>query len=379
MTTDNKGPLIETLGWVLGSLAIIVVAMRLWIRLMVVKRAGWDDFFIVFSLLSAIVCTSLDTVGVHYGLGRHYASIEDPEQQIMAYKYTVLPSIFCMVSTTTGKISIVFFLLAIMGQGGTKMKKWFLYILSLILIITNVVCIIVIIGFCVPAEKIWRPSVPGVCMTVQDQLIGAYIQASYNAISDLVLALFPITIFWPLNMDLKTKLSLTAVTGVGVFAAAATTVKAVLLQNLPNQSDITWAWAEITVWYTAEMYVIIICATIPALKPVYSVVRNKTTTHSNSYDIGGAYSRSRSRGKSMPLSSVEYGAKGSTTAPTTHAGRSTDDGSDTVANIETSSQEDILPSGKKNINIKTDVYVDYEREGSTRSGSRMGRQNYNNF
>ncbi|GLA69080.1 hypothetical protein AtubIFM55763_008261 [Aspergillus tubingensis] len=248
---DDKGPQITAVSWSFGSVAIIVVAIRLHTRLILTRKAGWDDFFIVLSLLSAVVCSGLAQTGVHYGLGKHMADISNGEWKIEAFKYTVIAPNFSMVSTTTGKLSVAVFLLRLMGQTASPAKRWFLYIFSVISIAWNVLAIIAIMGYCRPAEKIWRPEVPGSCFSLKFQLIAGISQASFNAFADLTLALFPVIIFWSVQLPWKMKLGVIAVMGAGILrAAAATLVKAILLKSLPVHSDITWSWADITTWYS---------------------------------------------------------------------------------------------------------------------------------
>lgn len=127
--------------------------------------------------LSALVCSALVQVGIHYGLGQHLMEISNEYDRIEAFKYTVIAPNFSIVSTTTGKISVVIFLLRLMGQAATKPKKYFLYGLTVLSIILNTMCIIILIGFCIPAKKIWIPSTPGHCMSLQTQLVIGETQA----------------------------------------------------------------------------------------------------------------------------------------------------------------------------------------------------------
>ncbi|MCJ1365840.1 hypothetical protein MMC16_004965 [Acarospora aff. strigata] len=76
-----------------------------------------------------------------------------------------------------GKLSIVVFLLRVMGQAKTRAKTWFLYGISIVQIILNIEAIIVVMGFCVPAQKIWNPKIEGWCMSPTSQEIGGLIQA----------------------------------------------------------------------------------------------------------------------------------------------------------------------------------------------------------
>ena len=127
--------------------------------------------------LSALVCSALVSEGIKHGLGVHYQSIPDPEDRIEAFKYTIIAPNFSVISTTTGKISVVLFLLRMMGQAGTKAKRYFLYAITLVSVIANVMCIIVLIGFCMPARRIWDSSVPGRCMSLKTQLVIGIFQA----------------------------------------------------------------------------------------------------------------------------------------------------------------------------------------------------------
>ncbi|PWY94237.1 hypothetical protein BO94DRAFT_458467 [Aspergillus sclerotioniger CBS 115572] len=214
--TADKGPQITAVSWTFGGVATIVVIVRLYTRLLLTHKGGWDDVFIVLSLLSAIVCSGLAQVGVHYGLGQHMADIVDAEWRIEAYKYTVIAPNFSMVSTTTGKLSVVVFLLRLMGQTATPAKRWFLYIFSAISVAWNVLAIIAIMGFCRPPQKIWRPEVEGSCFSLEFQLVAGISQASFNAFADLTLAIFPILIFWNIQLPWKMKVGVLAVTSAGV-------------------------------------------------------------------------------------------------------------------------------------------------------------------
>ncbi|KAL3475963.1 hypothetical protein BJX99DRAFT_151052 [Aspergillus californicus] len=269
---EDQFPSITAVSWSLGSVAIIVVILRLYTRVFVTRRPGWDDFFIAFSLASAIVCSALAEVAVHYGLGQHTTDIADLSHRTQAVKYTVIAPNFSVISTTTGKISVTIFLLRLMGASAGTFQRWFLYILTLVSVIMNVLAIIAIIGFCRPAKKIWIPDTPGSCFSLNFQLVLGMSQAAFNAFADLSLAVFPVFIFRRVQLGLFKKIGIIVILGAGVFAAAATMVKCILLKNLPEHADITWSWASITTWYSIEMYVIIICATLPTIPQSYAAV-----------------------------------------------------------------------------------------------------------
>ncbi|KUM61537.1 hypothetical protein ACN42_g5580 [Penicillium freii] len=292
----ERGVNITAVSWCLGGVALAVVGVRLYTRVVALRRAGWDDFFIALSLANAIVCSSLVQVGVSYGLGRHLSDIPSAYQQVQAIKYTVIAPNFSVVSTTTGKMSVTIFLLRLMGQSASAPRRWFLYIMMAVSIAWNVLAIVVIIGFCRPPERIWNPKADGSCFSLNFQLVAGTSQAAFNAFNDLALAIFPAYIFWHVQLAFKMKIAIISVMGAGIFAAAATLVKCILLKNLPAHADITWSWADITMWYTIEMYIIIICASLPTLRQSYSVVLQRSRK-SSAY----AHTESVPRQKPIPL------------------------------------------------------------------------------
>lgn len=72
---------------------------------------------------------------------------------------------------------IVIFVLRLMGKAKTPAKAWFLYILTFINIAVKIMAIVILLGFCRPAKKIWLKNTPGTCMTLQVQQAGGLTQA----------------------------------------------------------------------------------------------------------------------------------------------------------------------------------------------------------
>jgi hypothetical protein len=116
-------------------------------------------------------------VALHYGLGMHTHDIRDPLNLAYALKYKIIAPAFSVVSTTTAKISVVLFLLRLMGQTASRPKKYFLYGLTVISIILNVLALWIIVGLCNPPSKLWFPETPGKCFKIHVQLYIGELQA----------------------------------------------------------------------------------------------------------------------------------------------------------------------------------------------------------
>ncbi|KAI0474414.1 hypothetical protein F4859DRAFT_91758 [Xylaria cf. heliscus] len=162
---------LNIVSWVLTSLVLVVTVARILGRTLFMKQTGWDDFFMVLGSLSAIVCSSLVTVGASYGLGRHKVDITDPHALSEAIKYTILAPSFSIISSTSSKISILIFLVRLVGMSAKKWHLYFLWGLCAVLVAFNITAIVLIIRFCDPPQKQWKPWLPGTCLNPQIQYV----------------------------------------------------------------------------------------------------------------------------------------------------------------------------------------------------------------
>ena len=86
---------------------------------------------------------------------------------------------------------------------------------------------------------------------------------------DFILALLPITIIWGLQLNKKKRLGLITIMGLGVFAGICAIVKTSQLPSLGAQSDFTWITVGLLIWTHNEIFVIIVAACVPTLRPLF--------------------------------------------------------------------------------------------------------------
>ncbi|KAL4811805.1 hypothetical protein BDW67DRAFT_194344 [Aspergillus spinulosporus] len=272
---------ITTASWTLGSLCIVIVAVRLYTRALVTRQLGWDDFFIALSLLSAIICSALAQVAVYYGLGMHTSDINNPGHRTQAAKYTVIAPNFSVVSTTTGKIFVAIFLLRLMGRSASPWQYWYLYILTLVSVIWNVFAIIAIIGFYLCEE---RDSERHAALTLP---------LAFNAFADLALALFPVWIFRKVQLARYKKIGIIIILGAGIFGddgemysftkstgACRYNMSAHLEWILEKRNQVLTRYRVLGSHHDMVfMYVIIVCATLPTLPQAYAAILHKRPSY----------------------------------------------------------------------------------------------------
>ena len=89
-----------------------------------------------------------------------------------------------------------------------------------------------------------------------------------NSLTDLVLTFLPWFMLKNLQMEFHTKLALSVLMGLSVFAMVACIVKTVELRVLGTRNDFTYDSFRFIIWLTIENYVVIIAASIPTLRPL---------------------------------------------------------------------------------------------------------------
>ncbi|CAL8584540.1 hypothetical protein XPA_010130 [Xanthoria parietina] len=256
------------------SLTTLVVILRMATRIRLVRNVGWDDYTIVAACLGHIVALGLVVMELHYGFGRHrYYLTQRQFTEFMKYSYGEWIQTFQTLMFT--KISICILLLRI------PVEKFIVRPLQgaiAFLIVTNVVLTLLWIFQCNPIAGSWDKMRPAKCFTDAQLQRIIISQAIISIISDFVLALFPIVIFWKVQIELRIKAGLCFLMSLGLLTAACCIVRTILNWQNVN-SDPTWASVDNWYWRSWEVSVGIVAASIPALRPGWRFLSSTITTY----------------------------------------------------------------------------------------------------
>ncbi|KAI1778659.1 hypothetical protein F4818DRAFT_306297 [Hypoxylon cercidicola] len=272
MAGENRGPELLAIIWVFTVLAVITVGLKLLTRAHMLHALGWDDFFIFFSAILIIICTSIFTYDVHLGMGRHASDL--PVEKL---GYTVMINFignpFGIMAYSFPNISVAILLERLMAPN--KWRAIGLYTLTILqCVIAGISCVLLFVQ-CTPSEYLWNPIVPAHCFPPGTMSRYSYFVGSFTAFTDIVLAIVPIASFWNLQLPKKTKVSLCLVMGCTLFAAICAIVKTTYLNELEDLDDFTYGTVDLIIWAIVEANVIIIAACMPTLRPLFSRVFKK--------------------------------------------------------------------------------------------------------
>lgn len=131
------------------------------------------------------------------------------------------------------------------------------------------------------------------------------------AASDFVLALYPIFIFWDLQMSRKRKAGLCALMGGGIIAGTCGALKTVQVQQAYASQDVSYNLYPLLVTTLVEGWMILILASIPPLRPLLaqSIRKGKSSLSRNSTTAASGL-QARSLTRSVELVTLSQNAKG---------------------------------------------------------------------
>ncbi|KAK8135202.1 hypothetical protein PG984_007214 [Apiospora sp. TS-2023a] len=217
--------------------------------------------------------------------------------------------VFGIMGVAAGKISVSALLLAIIRQ--TEMRWQRLYIWAITITLASVIavsCSILTFAQCSPPRRLWDQRIDGHCI---DPFIMSGFE--FNTFTDASLAILPITIFWSLQNKTAERIQLSIVFSINILTSICSGIKTQHLAELASRDDLTWATFEIFAWVTAELFLMIVCGTIPTLylllRGMLSIVPRVSSKWSATRSDRHSKSELRSNDK-VVLELVTIGGKG---------------------------------------------------------------------
>lgn len=343
---DNRRNLFAITGTFL-TLSILVVILRIYVRIKIIKTLGPDDYVMVVALLFVIgnmICNILQS---RNGWGRHLNTITPAH-----YKEYLHISFFNLqlfvLGTNSVKVSIALLLMRLATL--SKYRK-FLWGTIVFMVCFTIACLGTLTFNCSPIAGAWDPVVKakGYC----------YSMATFRNIG-----LFNTVV----NVNLRTRTSLVLTLGLGYFACVAGIVKAVEQAKFLTIKDSTF-WEKINIWGFIQFNLGIIAGCVPTLRPlfrkVFEYIKGGSVSNSRGLDLGRipngnlSYAsarpkKNRDRASAIQLSAIGYEGKNPAKVdmeskyPHDTSGNQSSNFDATEAHYPKTSQENMLPNNIDN-------------------------------
>ncbi|KAK8129180.1 hypothetical protein PG999_001560 [Apiospora kogelbergensis] len=243
----DRGQAIIWMTWLLTALASITVALRMNFRARV-KLFGWDDFFMVMSMLCFFGWSITLTLYALRGGTRHIWHVmllgDDNLATVQLLNWT--GQVFGIMGVAAGKISVSSFLLAIIRQTEMRWQRTYLWVVTITLAsVIAFSCSILTFAQCNPPRRLWDQRVDGRCINPHVMSGFGTFTGSFNTFADASLAIIPITIFWSLPNRTAERTQLSIVFLLNILTSICSGIKTQYLAALANRDNLTWAMFEV--------------------------------------------------------------------------------------------------------------------------------------
>ncbi|KAL8831346.1 MAG: hypothetical protein Q9170_005339 [Blastenia crenularia] len=242
-TNSDRGLVLNAVTWAFFVIALVISTLRLYSDILIIRFPRLDTYIasVVFAL---IIASQISTdLAVHYGMGQHVGSL-DPMQIMYTLKWSWIAQILQLIANTGGRLAVIAYLTTIQGPTHPKAKRGFLGTLAMLQLSSIVVLVAIILAQCAPLEKLWNERLPGTCNGRIRNRNFAFFQGGLSALTDILLVVYPMVLFWSLQLKTTKKVALSALFGCGILV---------------------------------DMYVVFIAGSVPTLRPFFKKYIRKTT------------------------------------------------------------------------------------------------------
>ncbi|KAF3912468.1 hypothetical protein ABW20_dc0104410 [Dactylellina cionopaga] len=262
---ETRGPLTAAIVITFTAFALVIVTLRAITRFVIIRRPGLEDYFLVTAMAASIVTGVCQVFQVQYGTGRHFAEV-DLADWSTSLKYLFASIVAYNFSLTLTKTSILLQYLRIFTHKGFRIAA---YVMMFIVFGYATEAILTGIFNCVPVEAFWTGDPTAKCIPREALW---FANAGVNIFTDFSIAILPLPVIVKLNMPKRQKIPLMLIFALGFFICIVSILRLRFLIILSKSMDPTWDQPATAYWSAIEMNISIVCACLPALKPLMSLV-----------------------------------------------------------------------------------------------------------
>ncbi|KAM7190213.1 hypothetical protein V8F20_009835 [Naviculisporaceae sp. PSN 640] len=288
------------IGLVLSNVSFV---LRVWARLVTVKKLGLEDWFMLAGLLLSYATAVCLIYGLTTGLAEPFGSLTQEQRRGFLLSVWIIqkfqpPTLFCI------KASILIFNAYIFKNRIFLRISW---VIATITLLWSIGSVIGTIFQCSPPSFFWDKSGgpnSGRCASNTLLTIGLT-SGVLSCIGDVVIFLMPIPLLLKLKVDKKTRMGLVAIFTLGIFVVITSFIRWIALLGAPRDG-FNSNQVQVGVWTYLEMSIGVTCGNLPFLAPLVGCVgprRSKSSAYYLRHRAG--YAKPTSNKKAKPAHDAE--------------------------------------------------------------------------
>ncbi|KAI5206464.1 hypothetical protein E4T39_02430 [Aureobasidium subglaciale] len=319
-------------------IVVIVVAMRMYTRIYLLKSLWWDDWCTLFALALWIGETGLFQLACFWGAGKHIYDLAVSDLYPNLLRGWVVCAIMYSMTMLFAKLSILLLYRRLFPISNFAKRWWAVVAFT---VAYSVGGVFASLFQCRPMESAWTLTTrPDYCISTEKFYTA---NAALNVVSDIMILILPVPIVWGLNTDIRKKIILTGLFSMGKHQlttryfktshdsyaylgsisclVSILRMRSIIVLYKDGFEDLTWGLVEVVVWSQAELTAAMICTCTPCLRPLFEKVtpilfstvvgsRKDNSTHdyngsNGKYVRTGDYSQRSTASKAASLAEIE--------------------------------------------------------------------------
>ncbi|KAH6686655.1 integral membrane protein [Plectosphaerella plurivora] len=272
----------------LTTISLIVVGLRVFARAWLIRKAGWDDWLICLAVACSVGYMVEILLGRDNNMGFPMVTLS-MENMVNLMKLTLAIQVTYYVAIAAIKISILFMYLRFAVDDRFRQIVIGTIIFHVVFLF---VCIVVVFTQCQPIAKFWDllGTMEGSCNINPTAFF--YFTSAVNIVTDIFILALPVKTLIGINRPLREKVALLCIFLVGTFAAITSVIRLHTIYDYTLADDPFRHSILVNLWSVIEINTGIICASVPALKALFTprVIREATSRYkksSGSHNGGG--------------------------------------------------------------------------------------------
>ncbi|RPA83338.1 hypothetical protein BJ508DRAFT_71098 [Ascobolus immersus RN42] len=272
---EQRASLLRGLVIGLDAVAWFFVVIRLISRRWVLGKLNLEDWLIVVGAVFATGMVVAMSQATRYGVGYHY--YDTPLEWYLPQQRSMF-SVGMLYNPTLMfiKSSILAFYIRLSPH---RHFRWACFFVLFITIAGAIGFSLTAFFACNPIDWQWNPHKYGPenpkskdvkCL---DMLYLSVILGSFNSATDVLILLLPLPMIWKVNLPKRQKFAVSLVFSLGTFVCITSISRTVLIQQtrfIEDSRDYSYDSFMSHLWSITEPTVGIICACLPAIRPILS-------------------------------------------------------------------------------------------------------------
>ncbi|KAH9905610.1 integral membrane protein [Xylariomycetidae sp. FL2044] len=270
-----------------------VVLARCAARIQTTGRLWSDDYLAAASALLLVAGGGLEVASADLGFGRHFWDVYVADAARLLQMFYAVEILYTWIKLVAKASILAMYLRVFTGRGAFR---WACIGCLVYCGVSLTVFTFVVAFQCRPVEAIWNRFITGKCLDVN--AIG-YAGAILSVVEDLVLMVLPIPELRKLQISKAKRTGVALMFILASFAAVTSMIRLKFLVQFSTTFDSTFDNVDAIVWSMIELTCVIVCGSLPPLRPWFSKVFPSLET------IKSFRSRAKSTSKGQSSASVD--------------------------------------------------------------------------